>query len=99
MTLRATFLTLMLAALGLIALTPNASATCLDTNPDDNGIGTQDCNVPVVGDCKVLAYGSLPGLSTGCSPVVCVSECVPDVKDLVWPPYDCVQDCDGPPTE
>jgi hypothetical protein len=87
MTLRATLLTLMLAALGLIALAPGASATCLDTNPDDNGIGTQDCNVPAVGDCKVLVYGNLPGLGQDCLPVDCVREC--------GPPADSATDASG----
>lgn len=71
------------------ALTPTASATCIDATPDDNGVGSNGCNVPVAGPvhCKVLVYGQLPGVSSGCSPIVCVRECVP---------YDCVQDCDGP---
>ena len=94
MTLRATLITLMLATLGLIAFTPSASATCIDSNPDDNGIGTQGCNLPAASfanTCKVLGYGSLPGaLLPTCVPIVCVQECVPH-----WPPYDCVQDCDG----
>jgi hypothetical protein len=88
MILRATLLTLMLASLGFIAFTPSASATCLDTNPDDNGVGTQGCNLPVAGNCKVLVYGQLPGISSGCSPIVCIRDC--------FPPYDCVQDCGGP---
>jgi hypothetical protein len=87
--------TCLLALTALAAFAPNASATCLDTTPDDDGVGTNGCNLPAGGDCQVLVYGSLPGVSSGCSPVVCVSECVPHVKDLVWPPYDCVQDCDG----
>ena len=95
MILRATLLTLMLATLGLVAFgTPSASATCIDTNPDDNGVGTQGCNIPVGGDCKVGAYGELPGISSGCSPITCVKDCLP-------PPYECiqdgVQDCRGPP--
>ena len=92
MTLRATLLTLMLAALGLTAFAPGASASCIDSNPDDDGVGTQGCQIPAGGDCKVLVYGELPGIGSGCSPVVCIRECVLD------PPYDCfdgVQDCDG----
>lgn len=73
MILRATLLTLMLAALGLIAFAaPTATATCVDANPDDNGVGTQGCNLPVGGNCKVLVYGSLPG--TQCSQVTCIRE-------------------------
>lgn len=98
MILRATLLTLTLAALGLVAFAPSASATCIDTSPDDNGVGTQGCNIPVAGTCKVLVYGELPGGPT-CVTIVCVRECVPHVLDDLWPPYDCVQDCDGPPTE
>jgi hypothetical protein len=90
MILRATLLTLMLATLGLVAFgTPSASATCIDANPDDNGVGTQGCNIPVAGTCKVLVYGQLPGVGSGCSPIVCIREC--------YPPYECVQDCDGTP--
>jgi hypothetical protein len=96
--IHATLATLMLLGLGLIASAPSASATCIDTNPDDNGVGTQGCNIPVAGTCKVLVYGDLPGGPT-CQPIVCIRECVPHVLDDVWPPYDCVQDCDGPPTE
>jgi hypothetical protein len=92
--IRATLLTLMLAALGLVAFAPTSSATCLDTNPDDDGVGTQGCNIPVGGDCRVLVYGQAPGVSSSCSPVVCIRECLD-------PPYDCleggVQDCRGPP--
>lgn len=85
MILRATLLTLMLAALGLVAFTPSASATCIDTNPDDNGVGTQGCNIPVAGNCKVLVYGQLPGGPT-CQPIVCVRECYPPtcVTDPCW---------------
>ena len=76
--IRATLVTLMLVGLGLIAFgTPTATATCLDTNPDDNGVGTQGCNLPVAGNCKVLVYGQLPGVSSGCSPIVCVREPCP----------------------
>ena len=91
--IRATLATLMLLGLGLIAFGTPVSATCIDSNPDDDGVGTQGCNVPAGGDCKVLVYGSLPGVGSGCSPVACVRECVPH-----FPPYDCfdgVQDCDG----
>ena len=84
MILRATLLTLMLATLGLVAFTPTASATCLDTNPDDNGVGTTGCNIPVAGNCMVLVYGQLPGVSSGCSPIACVVECVPPV-------YECLE--------
>lgn len=77
MLVRATLLTLMLAALGLIAFTPTGSASCLDTTPDDDGVGTQGCNIPVAGNCKVLVYGQLPGVSNGCSPIVCVREPCP----------------------
>ena len=90
--IRATLLTLMLVGLGLIAFTPTVSATCIDSTPDDNGIGTQGCTIPVGGNCKVLVYGQVPGMSSGCSPVVCIRDCLP------FPPYDCVdgvQDCDG----
>ena len=86
--------TLLLAATAFLAFAPSTSATCIDSNPDDNGVGTQGCNVPVGGDCKVLVYGQLPGVSSGCIPIVCVRECIPHL-----PPYDCidgVQDCDGP---
>lgn len=85
--------TCLLALTALAAFAPNASATCLDTTPDDDGVGTNGCNLPAGGDCQVLVYGSLPGISSGCSPIVCVRECVPG-----FPPYDCfdgVQDCDG----
>ncbi len=101
MSLRATLLTLMLALAALVTFTPAATATCIDTSPDDNGVGTQGCNVPVVGTCKILYYGQLPGpLVPTCVPIVCsVVECVPHLLDRLWPPYDCVQDCDGPPTE
>ncbi|HJQ93335.1 MAG TPA: hypothetical protein VJ874_03500 [Candidatus Thermoplasmatota archaeon] len=92
--IRATLLTLMLAALGLVAFAPSASATCIDSNPDDDGVGTQGCNVPAASfanTCKVLVYGPLPGpLLPTCVPIVCVKECVPH-----FPPYECVQDCDG----
>jgi hypothetical protein len=95
MTFRTALLTLMLATLGLVAFgTPSASASCIDTNPDDNGVGTQGCQVPVGGDCKVLVYGQLPGISSGCSPVVCVKDCLPPVYDCV---QGGVQDCRGPP--
>ena len=100
MLLRTTLMTLMLALVAFVTAAPTASATCLDVNPDDNGVGTQGCNIPVAGTCKVLVYGSLPGaLVPSCLQVVCVQECVPHVVDELWPPYDCVQDCDGPPTE
>jgi hypothetical protein len=89
--LRTILTTLMLAFLAFVTFTPAASATCIDLNPDDNGVGTQGCNLPVAGTCKVLAYGSLPGaLMPSCTPIACVVECIPH-----WPPYDCVQDCDG----
>ena len=93
MILRATLSTLTLATLSLLAFgTSPVSATCIDTNPDDNGIGTQGCNLPVGGTCKVLVYGEVPGTSD-CSPIVCVREC--------YPPYECIQDgvqnCRGPP--
>lgn len=94
--IRATLVTLGLALLGFAASAPTASATCLDANPDDNGVGTQGCNLPVGGNCKVLVYGELPGVSPSCSPIVCIRDCL-------FPPYEClqsgVQDCDGPPTE
>jgi hypothetical protein len=77
MILRATLLTLMLAALGLVAFTPSASATCIDATPDDNGVGTQGCSTPVAGNCKVLVYGQTPGFSPGCSPITCVRDCIP----------------------
>jgi hypothetical protein len=94
--LRAALLTLMLASLAFVTFTPAASATCLDANPDDNGVGTQGCNLPAAGTCKVLAYSTVPGaLWPSCLVITCVVECVPAVDDL-WPPYDCVQDCDGP---
>ena len=103
MSLRATLLTLMLGLAAFVTFTPAASATCLDTNPDDNGVGTQGCNLPAASfanTCKVLYYGQLPGpLIPTCVQIVCVRECVPHVVDDLWPPYDCVQDCDGPPTE
>lgn len=73
--IRATFVTLMLVALGFLAFgTPTATAACIDVNPDDNGVGTQGCNIPVAGNCKVLVYGELPGISSGCSPIVCIRE-------------------------
>ena len=91
-------LTTLLLLAAAAASAPTANATCIDASPDDNGVGTQGCNVPVVGTCKVLVYGELPGGPT-CQPIVCVAECVPHILDELWPPYDCVQDCDGPPTE
>lgn len=91
--LRTTLLTLLLAATAAAVAAPMASATCLDVAPDDDGVGTEGCNLPVGGTCKVLVYGQV-GLSSGCVPIVCVRECLP-------PPYEClgegVQDCRGPP--
>ena len=78
----------LVALTAFAVLPPTASATCLDTAPDDDGVGTEGCDLPAGGDCKVLVYGSLPGIGSGCVPIVCVKECVP---------YDCVQDCDGTP--
>jgi hypothetical protein len=78
--IRATLTTLMLASLAflsLLAFAPSASATCIDSNPDDNGVGTQGCNIPAEGNCKVLVYGQVTGISSGCSPIVCVRDCVP----------------------
>lgn len=75
MFLRATLITLMIAALGLLAFTPSGSATCIDSNPDDNGVGTQGCNVPVVGNCKVLVYGQVGAPS--CAQVQCIREPCP----------------------
>jgi hypothetical protein len=75
--IRATLTTLMLASVAFVALlaaAPTASATCLDLNPDYNGVGTVGCNVPVVGDCKVYLYG---GLSSSCVPIQCFRECGP----------------------
>ena len=73
MILRTTLIATMLVALGFIAFgAPTASAACIDANPDDNGVGTQGCNLPVAGNCKVLVYGSVPG--TSCSQVQCVTE-------------------------
>ena len=80
--IRATLLTLMLAALGLIAFTPNASASCIDSNPDDDGVGMQNCSLPA-GNCKVLVYGEAPGLGSGCSPFVCVRECTPPIVQCI----------------
>jgi hypothetical protein len=83
----------LVALTALAALPPTASASCLDSTPDDNGVGTTGCRLPVsntpVPDCHVLVYGQLPGIGTGCSPIVCVKDCLP---------YDCVQDCDGTPS-
>ena len=75
MILRAALIALLLATLGLVAFAPTGSATCLDTNPDDNGVGTQGCNLPVsnLNNCKVLVYGSIPGTS-GCSQIYCIRE-------------------------
>lgn len=62
-----------------------------DANPtDDNGVSAT-CPTPVT-TCSVHAlwFGAWlqqPPVAYGCS------------KPGVWPPYDCVQDCDGPPTE
>lgn len=78
--IRATLTTLMLASLAflsLLAFAPTASATCIDSTPDDNGVGTQGCNVPVEGNCKVLVYGQVPGIGQGCIPITCFSQCVP----------------------
>ncbi len=81
--LRATLTTLMLAFLAFVTFTPSAQATCLDTSPDDDGVGMDGCQVPVLGECNVhaLAYGSVPGSGGSCDAVVqCVREC--------WPPAE-----------
>ena len=88
--IRATLTTLMLASLAflsLLAFAPTASATCIDSTPDDNGVGTQGCSIPVAGNCKVLVYGQVPGVSGDCFPIDCIrDDCVPIqcVTDPCW---------------
>lgn len=70
----------LLALASLAVAAPTASATCLDTTPDDDGIGSDGCTVPVLGECNmhVLAYGQLPGSGGSCDGLVqCVRECGP----------------------
>lgn len=69
-------LSAMIVLAAFAASAPTASASCIDTNPDDNGVGTTNCSgVPIVGNCHVLRYGQLPGLSHGCAPIDCVQDC------------------------
>jgi hypothetical protein len=84
-------LPVLLALAALAAAAPTASASCIDSTPDDNGVGPTNCTVPVLNakvTCHVLVYGQLPGISNSCVPIVCIKDCLP---------YDCVQDCDGAP--
>lgn len=84
MILRTPLAASLLLAFGLIAFAPTGSATCLDTTPDDDGVGSDGCNVPVLGECNVhvLAYGQLPGSGGSCDSFVqCVRECGPPTAD------------------
>src|SRR5688500_8399839 len=77
---RATLLTLMLASLALVATAPTAQATCLALDPDDDGVGSDGCRAPVLGECNVhvLAYGQVHGSGGSCDGLYqCVRECTP----------------------
>lgn len=102
MFLRTTTTALLLASLGLLAMTPGASASCLDTNPDDDGIGADGCNVPVLGECNVhaLAYGQLPGFGGSCDGLVqCVRECGPPAASANGPALASCRVLDANPTD